>query len=434
VLPASAEEFGEEWNKMKSRIRKSFTVICTAAILALTTVSAATAADNIPPPKDIYKIVALGDSISVGYEPKMDEKSVPYGYVDRLYEQALYHGRSELANYAIMGLTTPGLDNLLQGAASAKPLTSADLQDFSSFDPRVAKQADVIAAQTSAIASDLKTADLVVLTIGANDFGPIIKAVRDQSTADARLVIQSNFDNTMNNYTENLDKVITHLHELAPDSQIVVADQYLPLFTGHVLYPDLLDAVKKLSKHLDAFAEQLTKDGINVQIVHISDKYISNYFNLLDGFDTHPKQAGYETIAQSFADVVWKQYLKPSPKASEDKLSIIINGQELFSEVIVKNNTTFLALRDIANAVKAELKWNQKQQTATFLKNGREVTITIGTKTMLVNGVSQPVDTPAYFQKVGKIQKTYVPLAVIIKGLDYNVVYRKKIKTIFINS
>ena len=36
-------------------------------------------------------------------------KSVPYGYVDRVYEQALYHGRAELQNYGILGLKSPGI-------------------------------------------------------------------------------------------------------------------------------------------------------------------------------------------------------------------------------------------------------------------------------------------------------------------------------------
>ncbi len=408
-------------------LRKTLTLAMTA-IIALTTVFPAAAADKEITSKDAYRIVALGDSISVGYEPGMTASSVPYGYVDRLYEQALFHGRSELVNYAIMGLTTPGLSNLLQGAADAKPLSSADLQD--SFDDRVIKHADEIASKTSDIAADLATADLIVLTIGANDFGTILKAVRDQTTEDARLTIQSSFDSALNKYTADLDKMIRQLHGLAPNAQIVLADQYLPLFAGHALYPDLLAAVEKLSDQVDIFTEQLTKEGISVQAAHISDKSISNYFNAFDGFDTHPKQAGYEAIAIAFADVIWKQYLKPATRAADVPLSVIINGKELISKPTVVKNTTFLGLRDVSNAVGADLEWIQKKQTAIFRKNGREVSITIGAKTMIVNGITQPLDTPAYV----KDKSIYVPLAVIIKGLDYQVVFRKSLLTAFINS
>lgn len=423
---------------MKLYFRKPLTAIF-AVILAFTTVSTALAEETPMTSKDIFQIVAIGDSITVGYEPGMDLASSPYGYDDRLLEQALYHGRADLFNYAIMGLTTPGLINLLQGAADGRKLTSSELQDFSTFDPLVAQQADAIAAKTDQLAADLSTADLVVLTIGANDFGEFIKDIVSQSTEDARRTLEDNFDHIMNKYTTDLDKMIRQLHLMAPGAQIVLADQYLPLPKIHPLYEDLLKVVQKFSDKLDTISEGLAKEGIYTQIVHVSEKFVgkeSTYAHvaaLLEKKDNHPTQAGYEAIAQAFADVIWKQYLKPSPKASENNLSIIINGKELFSEAIVKKNTTFLALRDVSDAVEAELKWNQKLQTATFLKNGREVTITIGSKTMLVNGVSQPVDTPAYFHKVGKLQKTYVPLAVIIKGLDYNVVYRKKMQTIFIN-
>jgi hypothetical protein len=51
-----------------------------------------------------------------------------------------------------------------------------------------------------------------------------------------------------------------------------------------------------------------------------------------------------------------------------------------------------------------------------------------------VNGVSQPLATPAYFQQVGKELRTYVPLAVISNNLDYQVIFRNKPMAVFINS
>ena len=80
------------------------------------------------------------------------------------------------------------------------------------------------------------------------------------------------------------------------------------------------------------------------------------------------------------------------------------------------------------------MQWIQKTKTAVFSKDGKEVVIQVGAKTIVVNGVTQSLVTPAYFQQVGKIQKTYVPLAVISAGLDYQVVFRKKLLTAFINS
>jgi lysophospholipase L1-like esterase len=423
--------------QVKGTAHKLLMVILTA-IMVLTMGLSATAAENGTSPKNIYRVVALGDSITVGYEPGMTATDVPYGYVDRLFEQALFHKRSEVANYGIMGLTTSGLIKLLQGAAEAKPLTAADLQDFSSFPDGVSDQANSVAVKTPQIASDLATANLVVLTIGANDFGDFIKTIIQQSTEDARKTIQDNFDSLMNKYTADLDKMVHQLHILAPNAQIMLADQYLPLPRVHPLYNDLSLAVQKLSNKLDVAAEGLSKEGIPTKIIHVSQQFVgaeASYSHILDQEkDNHPTQAGYEAIAQAFAQIIWNQYLKPAPRKANVPLAIVINGKELSSPVIIKNDRTFIGLRDVKDAVGAELSWTQKTKTAVFSKNGREVTITIGANSIIVNGISQPLETPAYFQQVGKELKTYVPLGVISTGLDFQVFFSKKLTTAFINS
>lgn len=422
---------------MKLKLHKPFALLL-GAVMTLTTMSAASAANAEAPMKDIYEIVALGDSLTVGYEKDMTEKSVPYGYVDRIYEQALFHSRASLSNYGIMGLTTPGLNQLLKGAEEGRKLDANDLQDnFSDFPVEVGRQADSIATIAPEIAIKLKSADLVVMTIGGNDFGALIKKVIEQPET-AKQTIADEFDTTMNNYTTDLNMVIRQLHIMAPNAQIVFSDQYLPLWYSHDLYPDLLKQVNKLANHLDGVVEKLTQEGLPVKVAHISPKFNGNeialtYAETFD-YDNHPRQEGYEAIAETYADVIWKQYLKPAPREANIPISVIINGKELSNTPILRNGTTYLAIRDFSNAVNAELEWIEKTRTAIFRKDGNEVSITIGAKTMIVNGVKQPLETPAYIQKSGAVNKTYVPLAVIIKGLSYDVVYRGKIKTAFINS
>lgn len=407
-----------------------------AAVIVLSILNVAGTAERAAAAdKDIYRIVALGDSLTVGYEPKMTESSIPYGYADRIYEQALFRGHAEFANYAILGLTTPGLQNLLQGAADNRPLKAADLQDFSSLDTRVVKQADSVAARTPELASSLREANLVVLTIGGNDFGDLIKSMLNQSIEDAQKTLADSFDTRMNKYTADLDKMIRLLHALAPDAQIVMADQYLPLWDTHALYPALESAVRKLSSRLDQMTAEYVKENIPLKAVHVSEKFVKKeteytYITLFDGNDIHPKQAGYEAMAEAFAAAVWPEYRKPAARSEGVLISVIVNGKELASKPTILKNTTFLALRDLANAVEADLTWTQKTKTAVFIKNGRQVSITLGAKMMTVNGVKQPVETPAY---AGKDSKTYVPLSLITKGLDYQVVYRQKLQTAFIN-
>lgn len=417
------------------------------SFLALCIGFPAISAAETPPPvgkPDAYNVVALGDSLTVGYEKGMTETSVPYGYADRIYEQALYRGRAELSNYAILGLTTSGLINLLQGAEAGKKLAADDLQDFSGFpDPRTKQQAESVAAKSIEIAPALADADLVVLTIGGNDFGGFIKSMVLESTETARSILQSDFDEVMNKYTANVDTIMREIHKLAPNARIVLADQYLPLWENHPLYEDLLKAVDKLAAKLDELAAKLNEDGVPVGIAHVGNKFayhVSAYTYVKSpiNFDNHPTQAGYAVMGEAFAEVVWQDYLVPAPKPEGVTLSVIVNGQELAFKPINKKNTNFLPIRELAAAVGADFEWTQATKTAKFSKNGHVAVITVDATTMTVDGVKTPLATPAYFQKVttGKKTKTktYVPIAAIAKALDFSVVYRQSLQAAFINS
>ena len=411
-----------------------------ALIVTLPSVSYAEEGAPVAKP-DVYKIIALGDSISVGYEKGMNEKSVPYGYVDRIYEQALFRGRAQLANYAILGLTTPGLEKLLEGAQAGKPLTADDLQDYSGFpDPRTKKQADSVAVKAPEIAPALADADLVVLTVGGNDFGTFIKKMMD-SSSDAKTVLQTEFEPTMNNYTANVDTLMRKLHEMAPDAEIVLADQYLPLMEEHPLYEDLLAYVDKLTTALDDLAKKLNAEGIPLRIAHVGVKFAHKvktftYVTLLS-VDNHPRQAGYEAMAKAYVEVIadWKTYLAPQPKPQGVTLSVVVNGQELPYKPINKNNTNFLPIGDLTTAVQADKQWDPKTKTVTVSKNNHVVRMTIGAAYMYVDGVKIKLNSPpAFIQKYGKEDKTYVPIAAIVQALDFDLVYRSKIQTAFINS
>ncbi|WP_169733281.1 stalk domain-containing protein [Cohnella panacarvi] len=411
-----------------------------ALIVTLPSIAYAEEGVSVAKP-DVYKIVALGDSITVGYEKGMNEKSVPYGYAERIYEQALFRGRAQLANYAILGLTTPGLTKLLEGAQAGRSLTADDLQDYSGFpDPRTKKQADSIAARASEIAPALADANLVVLTVGGNDFGDFIKKMFDNDN-DAKTIMQTEFDTNMNNYTANVDTLMRKLHEMAPNAEIVLADQYLPFLELHPLYKDLLANVYKLSAALDELATKLQADGIPLRIARVSDKFAYQvkeftYFTAIEP-DNHPKQAGYEAMAKAYVEAIddWKTYLAPKPKPEGVTLSVIVNGQELPYKPINKNNTNFLPIGDLATAVQAERQWDKATKTVTLSKNNHVVKMTIGASYMYVDGVRIKLETPpAFIQAFGKEGKTYVPIAVIVKALDFDLVYRNPIQTAFINS
>jgi hypothetical protein len=92
-----------------------------------------------------------------------------------------------------------------------------------------------------------------------------------------------------------------------------------------------------------------------------------------------------------------------------------------------------VAIQDIVNAVGATTKWENKTSSATITYGDKTVVVTIGKKFVKVNGTNVPIDTPAFLHKVGKEDKTYVPLAVIASGLGFDVQYSAKQRTAFIN-
>lgn len=116
-------------------------------------------------------------------------------------------------------------------------------------------------------------------------------------------------------------------------------------------------------------------------------------------------------------------------------MSIVVKGKELNTpnKPILKNGQNFLALKDILNAVGADGKWDNKTSSATVIYGGRTVVITIGSKTIKVNGADVAIDTPAFLHKVGKEDKTYLPLAALATGLGFDVNYSSKLRTAFIN-
>lgn len=425
-----------------------------AALLVALTLGAAPvsayAAGEQPAPSsaahDVFKIVSLGDSVSLGYEPGVTRAADVYGYADRLYVNALLRGRAELANYGALGLQSAGLTRLLAGAAEGRKLTADELQDYAAYAPEAKAQADAVAAAAPALKSSLADADLVTLTIGGNDFAALVRDLVGKTDGDAAASFETTFDEKLNIYAEQLQANLRTLRSLAPAARIEIADQYSPVskIVGESLYSQLNASIVKLSAKLDELQISLAAEGIAVDVVHIGGAFLGKealytHFSPVFGVtDIHPTQAGYETIARAFAAPLWPEYTEvaPSDKAANPAPAVYIKGKLLATQnkPQLKSNTTFLALSDVAAATGAELQWDNKTKTATFKQNGRIVKLTIGAKTIEVGGAKQALNVPAYLQTVGKVSKTYVPLAAITQGLDYQVVYQAKLHTAFINS
>ncbi|KWX76574.1 copper amine oxidase [Paenibacillus riograndensis] len=387
--------------------------------------------------QEVFRIVALGDSITAGYEPGMTDPNVkPYGYAERLLEQGWYHGRSALSNYGILGLTTAGLLNYTAAIKDGAVITADGIQ-AGLPDPRI----NQFAALTPQIKTELSEADLVTLTIGGNDVSSLLVTAKDL-TEEA---FKAQLDQLLASYSSNVKAALENIRAVNAKATILLADQYQPApkIAVSSSYLKLMSAAQQFTATAESVAASLNQPDAPVKVAHVAEKFAGveasrTHIISAGAADFHPTQLGYETIAKVFAETYWGEYRVPSVSAwtaASAPMSIVVKGVELNTpnKPILKNGQNFLALKDILNAVGATGKWDNKTQSATIMYAGKTVVITIGSQTIKVNGAAAAIDTPAFLQKVGNEDKTYLPLAALATGLGFDVNYSSKLRTAFIN-
>ncbi len=128
--------------------------ICAVLACAALMVPVASVYGKQAPSSSVYCIVALGDSIAAGYQPGMTEGSIPYGYTERLYEQALFYGRAKLDNYGVIGLRAAGLNRLLPGAAEGKALKAGILNHYTEETESALRRVGALAPNARILVSD----------------------------------------------------------------------------------------------------------------------------------------------------------------------------------------------------------------------------------------------------------------------------------------
>lgn len=375
-------------------------------------------------------IVALGDSITAGYEPGMTEHSEPYGYVERLREQALYHGRAEAVNYGILGLTTGGLLNYLTAIQKGQTVSADQIQQGLP-DPRAAALFSNIAETKARV----EQADIITITIGGNDILALMDKAGDMTEAELKAEAAA----ALAEYGANMEKAVTLLAEMNPGAQIILADQYQPVpkLAGADLYRELQKVAGTFTSQVDELVARFTAAGINIKAAHVAKAFAGKELSLTHIYkeDVHPTQAGYETIAKVMAVSIWGEHRKSSSQTGKREISIVVKGQELLTPYppVVKNGQTFVALKDITDAIGGQSRWNAKTRTATVTYEGRKVGIPIGAKEIVANGSRVATASPAFLHQAGSERKVYVPLAALVSGIGLDIQYRAKLKTVFIN-
>ncbi|MFS0723921.1 stalk domain-containing protein [Paenibacillus sp. 1P07SE] len=423
------------------KISAAILLSCTFVIGALPASGAAAAANAAPPSAaaqssavhEPYRIVAIGDSLTAGYELGFTEDSKPYGYVERIYEQALFRGRTEVANYGILGLRTEGLDAWLAAARDGREITPAEIAG-AAVDPR----ADAIVKSTAQLGRDLQQADLVVITIGANNFTELMDQMNQ-----SREAIDSWRTAALDAYEASLESAVRTLLEIRPEASIVVSDFYSPVPNLPIAgitaaqYQLFQDTIGLIKERLASVVQRFETAGSDVRAAYSADAFVGKEASMtyIIRRDIHPNQTGYAAIGGAFALSIWGDERQVAPRAEGVSISVVVDGSEMLTvnRPVLKQDRTYLAIKDIADAMKATTVWDAKAKTATIRSGSREVVLQIDSAVMHVNGQPVAIDTPAYLQPMNGEMKTYVPLAVLADGLGFQVVYSANTKTAFIN-
>lgn len=127
------------------------------------------------------------------------------------------------------------------------------------------------------------------------------------------------------------------------------------------------------------------------------------------------------------------QKLTSTFKIGESKFTL--NGAEVTMDVApyLKNDRTYLPIRYVAQALgvaDSNIMWNAAEQSVVMIKGDRVVKLTIGSTTMLINGVAVTMDVAPEVVDPGR---TMLPLRWVSQALGANIAWDNATQSVTIN-
>jgi lysophospholipase L1-like esterase len=206
--------------------------------------------------KDL-KIVAIGDSLTQGVGDETESGGY-VGILNHTFEDN--HLNIKIKNYGKKGNRT---DQLLK---------------------RLEKEE---------IAISIKKADLVFITIGAND---IMKIVKSNFT---NLKLET-FQKERLEYVERLTAIFDKINEMNPDTQIYLIGFYNPF---ELYFSDIEELGLIMNSWNDA-GKAVTEDYENVHYIPVADLFRQRTIELLADDYFHPNTSGYKLMAKRVLEYV----------------------------------------------------------------------------------------------------------------------------------
>jgi lysophospholipase L1-like esterase len=137
------------------------------------------------------------------------------------------------------------------------------------------------------IASAIKEADKVLITIGANDIMKVLKS-------NFMNVTMEPFQEERLKYIERVTAIINKINDLNPDTQIYLIGFYNP-FERH------FGEIKELGMIIDNWnndGKSLAEEYDNVSYIPTKDLFSNTNINLLAEDEFHPNTSGYKLMAK----------------------------------------------------------------------------------------------------------------------------------------
>jgi lysophospholipase L1-like esterase len=141
------------------------------------------------------------------------------------------------------------------------------------------------------ISSAIKKADIVLITIGANDIMKVLKS-------NFMNVTMEPFQEERLEYRKRLSAIFDKINDLNPEVQIYLIGFYNP-FERH------FSEIKELGMIIDNWnndGKSLTEEYENVSYIPTIDLFSQSTINLLAEDEFHPNTAGYKLMAQRVLD------------------------------------------------------------------------------------------------------------------------------------
>lgn len=118
--------------------------------------------------------------------------------------------------------------------------------------------------------------------------------------------------------------------------------------------------------------------------------------------------------------------------AASAQISISIDGVPLKteSEPVIENDSALVPMRDVFEALGAEVRWIESKRTVNAYKGANTMSLTIDSDKIVVNGQEEQMAVPAKIIN----DKTYVPLRAVSENLDAEVLWDGEARTVTITT